>query len=239
MFAKPYLDEVLAERRATSERSAAQIKRGRNEFEEEMYEDYGAYRFRNEETRRRQKSVEQTVEKDRIENIADKYFENKHWNLLGQLESGEKYDKHNSEGGGIGALGKYQMRKGILTDLGYVNNKGVWQGKDGIYSSSDFLDLPEVQEKIARKMVDTYYKQLRGYMDNVGAEIAGKKSDFKITERGLIAAAHRMGQGNVKKYLNLLEKNKDGLYYFPYSKFKGSERTKYEAIETRLRLFSE
>lgn len=194
--------------------------------------------FREDIKKRREYVVEKDIVRKK-DDIADKYFEDRHWKLLGALESRNRYDLHNEKGGGIGALGKYQMRRGILTDLGYVNSKGEWLGKDGIYSSSDFLGLPEVQEKIARKMVDTYYKQMKSYMNNVGTEIAGKVSDFKITERGMIAAAHRVGQKNVKEYINLLEKNKEGKYYFPYSNFKGGEKAKYEAIETRLRLFSE
>lgn len=31
-------------------------------------------------------------------------------NRLGQIESGNKYDAHNPDGGGFGALGKYQIR---------------------------------------------------------------------------------------------------------------------------------
>ncbi len=41
------------------------------------------------------------------------------------------------------------------------------------------------------------------------------------------------------KYLKSLEKNKDGLYYLPYHKYKGNTLRSFLAIETRLREFSE
>lgn len=81
MFAKVYLDEVLAERKAQKERSSVQVQQGRNEFEE--YDDYGADRFREDVKRRKQDSVENTAKspdtplslakKARVYNGGDKY----------------------------------------------------------------------------------------------------------------------------------------------------------------------
>lgn len=237
MFAKRYLNEVLDERKKERERSAVQVKRGRNELEE--YDDSGVDRFREDVKRKLQESVEKVVKKEKVETPADMYFEDRHWELLGQKESKGVYDKINTEGGGMGALGKYQMRKGILMDLGYVNGKGEWLGKDGIYSTQDFLSLPKVQEKAARQMMNIFYKQIKPCLNMVGEEIAGIKAHFDITERGLMAAAHREGHAIVKDYLKLLEKNKEGMYYFPYSKVSGKVKEKYAAVETRLREFAE
>lgn len=144
MFAKPYLDEVLEERRAKRERSIARVS------EPESEEEDNAFRLNVE--KRRVESVEDTINNKSAPSISDRYFEEKHWKLLGNLESKDNYEAYNSKGGGIGALGKYQMRKAILSDLGYVNSKGKWLGKDGIYSANDFLSLPDVQDKIAKRI---------------------------------------------------------------------------------------
>ncbi len=71
MFAKPYLDEVLEERKAMRERSSVQVKRGRNEFEDRLYDDYGADRYRADVERRKQESVERTVRKEKRDDTKD------------------------------------------------------------------------------------------------------------------------------------------------------------------------
>ena len=64
-------------------------------------------------------------------------------------------------------------------------------------------------------------------------------TDFPITISGMLAASHKESGPMTAKYLKSLEKNKDGLYYLPYHKYKGNTLRSFLAIETRLREFSE
>ena len=68
-------------------------------------------------------------------------------NRLGLLESGNDYSKVNSDGGGIGALGKYQIRRDGFKDAGYINNNNQWAGKNNINSTNDYLNNEQLQEK--------------------------------------------------------------------------------------------
>lgn len=58
---------------------------------------------------------------------------------------------------------------------------------------------------------------------------------IKITDAGLLAAAHKEGHGGVNKYLNYQKQNN---WSSDFTKVKKPELRKlYEAVETRLRLF--
>lgn len=72
----------------------------------------------------------------------------------------------------------------------------------------------------------------------VGANIAGKVANFPITVSGMLAASHKEGGPMTAKYLKSLEKNKEGMYYLPYHKYKGNTLRSFLAIETRLREFA-
>lgn len=60
-------------------------------------------------------------------------FSPKMRNELGMLESSDNYTKLTEKGGGIGALGRYQLRGPGLQDIGYVkkdeNKNYHWLGK--------------------------------------------------------------------------------------------------------------
>ncbi|MBT3238139.1 MAG: hypothetical protein HOL37_02990 [Rhodospirillaceae bacterium] len=149
------------------------------------------------------------------------------------------YKSFNPEGNGIGALGRYQMREGALKDAGLVDKEtGEWTGKHGVKNARDFLNNPQAQEKAFA----TYMGKVEGYLHNngstnfLGKTFPGvKKEGIKITKSGLLAAAHRQGHGNVKKYLDFQTKNG---WSSDFSAAKNNfERTIFENIETRLRLF--
>ena len=76
-------------------------------------------------------------------------------------------------------------------------------------------------------------------MADICYDISEKVADFPITISGMLAASHKEGGPMTAKYLKSLEKNKDGLYYLPYHKYKGNTLRSFLAIETRLREFSE
>ncbi|MEO9570576.1 MAG: peptidoglycan-binding protein LysM [Polaribacter sp.] len=96
-------------------------------------------------------------------------------------ESQGKYTVVNS----LGYLGKYQFGKTTLHRF-------------KIYDSKEFLNNPELQEKafIALCKVNKWILR-KDIKRSVGKTING----IKITESGILAAAHLSGAGNVKKFL--------------------------------------
>ena len=108
--------------------------------------------------------------------------------LLGQKESEGNYAKYNQEGGGIGALGKYQLRGPGLQDIGYVkkdsNGKYHWLGKNNIWSAQDFYDNPELQESALDEFMKVQQRYLKHYgsWSNIGTPIHGVVSDFNISD---------------------------------------------------------
>ena len=96
-------------------------------------------------------------------------------------ESQGKYTVVNT----LGYLGKYQFGKTTLERF-------------NIYNSKEFLKNPELQEKafIALCKVNKWILR-KDIKRSVGKTING----IKITESGILAAAHLSGAGNVKKFL--------------------------------------
>lgn len=85
----------------------------------------------------------------------------------------------------LGYLGKYQFGKATLQRF-------------GIYDTQDFLNSPELQEKAFEALCKVNKWILRKDIKrSVGKTIKG----IKITESGILAAAHLSGAGNVKKFL--------------------------------------
>ena len=162
--------------------------------------------------------------------------------LLGYKESKNDYKAYNSSGGGIGALGMYQIRKGGLIDAGYLTKDNKWTGKSGSKSIEDFLNNPKVQENAFDEYMKVQYRYLSHFGETkyVGAEFKGVTSNFKVTDTGLLAAIHRTGIDYMNKFFKNLEKDKDGMYYMDYSKIQNTDlKTKFLWIETRLREFEE
>lgn len=85
----------------------------------------------------------------------------------------------------FGYLGKYQFAKGTLKLI-------------GIYNAHEFLNNPELQEKafLANAARNKWILR-RDIKRFVGKTIGG----VKVTESGILAAAHLAGPGSVKRYL--------------------------------------
>jgi len=161
--------------------------------------------------------------------------------LLGQIESGNDYTKVNSEGGGFGALGKYQIRRDGFKDSGYIDQNNKWIGKSNIYSNQDYLENEQVQEQALDDFMKAKYAQLKnnGSSEYLGYPIKGIVDNFDITDTGLLAASHREGAGAVHNYLSHLEKDSNGRYYIDYDKISDPRiREMFKRIETRLRRFA-
>ncbi len=162
-------------------------------------------------------------------------------NLLGEIESGNNYSKVNSEGGGFGALGKYQIRRDGFKDMGYIDQNNQWIGKNNIYSNEDYLNNDQAQEKALDDFMQVKYKQLKnnGSHQYLDYPIKGIVGNFDITDTGLLAASHREGAGAVHNYLSHLEKDQNGHYHIDYDKIQDPKmRAMFKRIETRLRRFA-
>jgi len=110
---------------------------------------------------------------------------------IGHRESSNRYDVVN----GWGYMGKYQFGKRTLKSLGYDVSK------------KEFLNSPYLQEKAMLDLLNHNKKILQKYINYWdGKTINGTK----ITESGILAAAHLAGAGNVKRFLKKGEDFEDG-----------------------------
>jgi len=111
---------------------------------------------------------------------------------IGFKESQCKYKLVNS----LGYMGKYQFGTSALRTL-------------GIKSNSQFLNSPALQEKAFIALLQINKSKLSDLI----IEYRGKTIDgVRITESGILAAAHLGGAGSVRKYLesNGRRKCRDG-----------------------------
>lgn len=97
-------------------------------------------------------------------------------------ESQGKYHKVNS----LGYLGKYQFGTETLKTI-------------GIHDSLSFLNSPKLQEKAFIALLSRNKWELRREIEKYSGKII---SGVKITESGILAAAHLGGAGSVKRFLN-------------------------------------
>lgn len=130
-------------------------------------------------------------------------------NALGFKESKNNYNAVSK----YGYLGKYQFSKYTIRLL-------------GVDDSDAFLESPELQEKVFNAYVAANKYDLRKEIDKyVGRIINGTK----ITESGIIAAAHLAGPSNVKTYLfnngNIRFQDKFGSSIRHFMKFFGGYDT--------------
>lgn len=102
-------------------------------------------------------------------------------------ESQGKYRKINT----LGYIGKYQF--------GVETLKSV-----GIHDSTRFLNSPKLQEKAFVALLSKNKWQLKHEIEKYKGKVIG---GVRITESGLLAAAHLGGVGSVKKFLKSNGKN--------------------------------
>lgn len=127
-------------------------------------------------------------------------------NAIGERESGGNggYQAQNSQN----YLGRYQMGEGALVDAGYVKNdkkywnndySGGWTGKDGINSSSEFLNNPGAQDNAINSYMDRQWSYIKKFELNryIGSDVGG----VPVTASGLLAGAHLVGIGGLKDFL--------------------------------------
>lgn len=135
---------------------------------------------------------------------------------LAHKESQGKYNKINS----LGYLGKYQFGIETLKSI-------------GINDSNRFINSPKLQEKAFVTLLSKNKYELQDYINDFeGKVVAG----IKITESGILAAAHLGGAGSVKRFLNSNgEKKREDEYgtsVRSYMKdFGGYETTGIQAVK--------
>lgn len=103
-------------------------------------------------------------------------------NDLGYRESSNRYDVVNQ----YGYMGKYQFGKSTLKGLGYNISK------------EEFLSSPDLQEEAIRKLLKANKKVLRRQIKKFDGKLV---NGILVTESGLLAAAHLVGPGSVKKWV--------------------------------------
>ncbi len=100
---------------------------------------------------------------------------------LGFKESQGRYWAVNT----LGYMGKYQFGCTTLEQL-------------GVYNFEQFLSSPRLQERVFEKNIRYNRKQLASYIRMYNGKTVG---GVKITESGILAAAHLSGAGGVKRFL--------------------------------------
>lgn len=100
---------------------------------------------------------------------------------LGFKESRGSYSVINS----FGYMGKYQFSKSTLKMI-------------GIYNSAKFIEDASLQEKAFEAYASMNKWILRRDIERFDGKLIG---GIKVTESGILAAAHLAGAGNVKKFL--------------------------------------
>jgi hypothetical protein len=114
---------------------------------------------------------------------------------LGQMESANDYKARNP----YGMIGKYQLSPPALQDIGLLDSGRNWTGFMGINSEEEFLNSPKAQEEAMDKwlrLLDTRISRA-GLYNYVGKEISG---GLKITQEGVVAAAHFAGVVGLKEW---------------------------------------
>lgn len=101
---------------------------------------------------------------------------------LAHKESQGKYRKINT----LGYMGKYQFGIETLKSI-------------GITDSLHFMNSPKLQEKAFIVLLSKNKYELQDYIQNFEGKIV---DGIRITESGILAAAHLGGSGSVKRFLN-------------------------------------
>jgi len=103
----------------------------------------------------------------------------------------------------FGYMGKYQFGRLTLKGLGYKVTR------------KEFLNSPEIQEQAMLDLLLHNKKILQNYIDKWdGKRVQGKK----VTESGILAAAHLVGPSKVKRFFDSGKDSQDG---------NGTKLTKY------------
>lgn len=129
---------------------------------------------------------------------------------IGFKESNGHYSKVNT----LGYMGKYQFGTSTLRTV-------------GIHDNSAFLNNPRMQEKAFVALIKRNKSELKNEIKHYSGKVV---AGVKVTESGILAAAHLGGPGSVRKFLksNGRKQSKDtyGTSVKTYMKKFGGYETK-------------
>lgn len=95
-------------------------------------------------------------------------------------------------------LGKYQLGKAALMEIGYMDKNGKFTKKSGVKNAQEFLNSPDAQEKA----MALYSKKQWSYIKEAATKYEGQKiNGIQLTRSGMLAAAHLVGPTALKEYL--------------------------------------
>lgn len=124
-------------------------------------------------------------------------------NALSLDESGGNYRAISKRG----YVGKYQFGEQALVQLGYYVSdgkkqndwSGEWTGKRGVHSLHDFLACAQLQDLVMLELLASNWALVRalGLDKYIGSTIAG----ITVSQAGILAGAHLVGLGGVKRFL--------------------------------------
>ena len=137
------------------------------------------------------------------------------------------------------ALGRYQLTKPALQDIGLENKHGSWRTDTDFYwkyhiaNDQAFLNDESAQEYAMTAYLAKLQKETDSLLREYGGRIfRGVKGDpIAITQAGVIAAAHREGAYELKDYLHAF----GGGDTWGKDKQMHARHHHYYEIETRLR----
>ena len=116
---------------------------------------------------------------------------------LRKRESSDSYTIVNEHG----YTGAYQFGKDALIDAGFMDRGGNWTSyarSHGVGSWDDFKANSTAQDVAFQNLTEQNWKYLRNHFRYVGQTIGG----VPITVSGMLAGAHLVGHGAVKRFLN-------------------------------------
>jgi hypothetical protein len=116
--------------------------------------------------------------KNKIKTQLDEFLDN-----IGNFESGNDYTRVNR----LGYMGRFQFGLSTIKTLGYRK-----------LTREQFINNPSLQDTMMIKNLRYNKRRLKRYIKNWNGKT---RFGIKITESGMLAAAHLAGQGNVKKFL--------------------------------------
>ena len=108
---------------------------------------------------------------------------NEFLNDIGNFESGNDYSKVNT----LGYMGRFQFGLSTIQTLGYRD-----------ITKKEFINNPSLQDTMMIKNLRYNKRRLKKYYKHY---VGKTRWGIKITESGMLAAAHLAGQGNVKRFL--------------------------------------
>lgn len=160
-----------------------------------------------------------------------------------RIAAAERSTDHPNHGYGAvnprsGAMGRYQFLPSTLQDLGWRDAAGNWTdtaARHGVTSDAAFLSSASAQEAAFTAFLRRVEQQIErnGALSRQGATLRGLDgAELRLTESGLMAAAHRRGSGMLARYLQHRAETPDAA-------LPARDRRAFQAVERRLRDFEQ